>query len=218
MINPDRAAIKATEILIERQISYAPVIPQPILKSMPNVLVLSYAEMSAQTGLKRSNLLTAFGEENQASVVSVKAIDGKLRYVIAFNQRLPQYMIQRALARELGHIVLGHDGSLPEDVRNAEAQIFAYHLLCPRPLIKAVQEAGVAVTAEVLGTMTGCYELCLDGMRVTPGAHVPPELNRQVKSQFADYVENFASYYKTMPNGDRSAPINIGTYMDCYQE
>ena len=132
--------------------------------------------------------------------------------------RLPQYLVQRALARELGHIVLGHDGSKPEDVRMAEAYCFAHHLLCPRPLIRAVRNSGIPFTIEVLGAMTGCYDRCLQRMRKTPPVHVPAELNRKVHFQFADYINNFLDYESYLMKTDESVLADFGTYMDGYEE
>ena len=94
-----------------------------------------------------------------------RKINGKTLYFIAYNQRFPFFLIQRGLARELGHIVLGHDGTRPEEIRMEEARVFAYHLLCPRPLIRAIQDTGIPITIETLGLITGCYERCLVGMQ-----------------------------------------------------
>ena len=215
--NYDRAATLAMETLIKNQICSAPVLPLPILKRMPGVLLVSFAEMSQSSGIERKNLVTMFGGENQDAVTSVHQKNGKLVYLIAFNQRLPIYMIQRSLAREMGHIVLGHDGSLPEDVRLAEAQTFAYHLICPRPLISALMKSGIRVSTEVLGNMTGCYDRCLLGMRKTPGANVPAELNRMVGEQFKDYLDNYLDYL-TFVKEDDSATADFGSYMDGYEE
>ena len=124
----ETAAIKATEILIRYGISTAPVDPLPILKKYPGVFVVSFKEMSELSGFSRSNLLNACGEYNQDAVTTVNVEDGKLRYLVAYNQALPQALVQRSLARELGHIVLGHDGSKPEDIRLEEAICFANHL------------------------------------------------------------------------------------------
>ena len=132
--------------------------------------------------------------------------------------RLPQYLVQRALAREMGHIVLGHDGSRPQDVRNAEALCFAHHLLCPRALIHALQESGARITTEVLGNTTGCYERCLIGMRREPATHVPAELNRQVRQQFADYIAEFLDFQSFLSQDDDSMIANFGTFMDGYEE
>lgn len=212
------AARKATEMLIKHQISTAPVIPLPVFKRTPGCLVLSFTEMSGRIGVDRNQLVSMFDAEQHDAVTSIHFEDGKLRYLVTYNQRLPFYLLQRALARELGHIVLGHDGSKPEDIRMAEAYCFAHHFLCPRPLLHAIQESGIPFTVEVLGAMTGCYERCLQGMRRTPAVHVPADLNRQVKEQFADYISNFLDYESYLSKSDESMLVNLGTYMDGYEE
>ena len=214
----ERAATAAMQMLIKHGISTAPVMPCPIFKRTPGVLVLSYTEMSGRIGVDRDNLLSMFETEQHDAVTSTHFEDGKLRYLVTYNQRLPLYLVQRALARELGHSVLGHDGSRPEDVRMAEAYCFAHHFLCPRPLIHAVLQSGIPFTVEMLGAMTGCYERCLQGMRKTPGVHVPADLNRQVRDQFADYIENFLDYESFLSKTDESMIANFGTYMDGYEE
>lgn len=216
--NYDLAAITADEALIKFQITSAPIDPMKILKSMPNVLLLSFAEMATTISVERSHAVTIFGDQNQDAVTTAFISDGSLRYVITYNQRLPFYMLQRAFARELGHILLGHDGTRPEAVRYEEAISFARHFLCPRPLVKAVQESGVKITFELIGAMTGCYERCLTGIRRTPGAHVPPELNRAIKAQFADYLSNFLAFQSVLSVDDCSQLVNFGSYMDNYEE
>ena len=214
----ERAAIAAAQMLIKHNIVTAPVDPLPLFKRTPGVLVLSFTEMSRCLGLDRNNLLTSFDVENHDAVTSVHFDDGKLRYLVTYNQRLPLYLVQRALARELGHIVLGHDGTLPEEIRMEEAYTFAHHLLCPRPLIAAVMRSGLPFTVEMLGAMTGCYERCLQGMRKTPAVTVPADLNRQIRDQFSDYVANFLDFESYLSRSDESMLVNLGTYMDGYEE
>ena len=214
----DAAATKACETLIKHNICCAPVDPLPILKSMHGVLVLTFAEMANAIGLDRHDVITSFASDNRDVVTSVNLINGKLRYFVAYNQRLPFYMLQRALARELGHIILQHDGTRPEDVRMEEAFCFARHLLCPRPLIKALQAAINPLTIEMLGNVTGCYERCLAGMRRTPGAHVPAELNRLVKDQFEDYISNFIDCHEILTANDITGIADFGTFMENYEE
>lgn len=220
MMTPDfeKAALKATETLIGHRVSFAPIAPLPILKSMPDVIVLSYAETAEIMGIDRSSAISIFGDENHDAVTNVKRVDGNLRYIVSYNQLLPIYLVQRSLARELGHIVMGHDGSRPQEVRYQEAICFAQHFLCPRALIKGLEDSGIQITTEVVGNITGCYERCLIGMQRTPPTHVPKELNRIVKNQFADYIENFADVHKLLKGADESMLANFGTFMDGYEE
>ena len=219
-MNPDyqKAALKATETLIRFGINSAPISPLPILKNTPGVLVFSYESISHHVDQDRRCLMSVFGGDNQDAFTTVNMKDGKPQYIVTYNQRLPQVLIQRTLARELGHIVLGHDGSLPEDVRNEEARAFANHLLVPRPLIHALQAAGLRITVEMLGNLTGCYDYCLSCMRRIPSVSVPSELNRIVRDQFMDYIDNYFEYFRVASASDASALADFGTYMDGYEE
>lgn len=214
----DAAATKATETLIKHRICCAPVDPLPILKTTPGVLALTFAEVAISVGADRQRVLTTFSADARDVVTTVCSQGGRLVYIVAYNQRLPFYMLQRGLARELGHIVLHHDGSRPESIRAEEALVFARHLICPRPLIKMLQENLTPLTMETFGNVTGCYERCLLGIKRTPGAHVPPELNRLVREQFAEYVQNFLDCHAILTNGDVTGPADFGTFMDNYAE
>ena len=214
--NYDRAATMAMQTLIDNRITTAPVMPLPIFKRTPGVLVISFAEMSDMTEIDRSSLVPMFGESQDAATFHISS--DKLKYVVVYNQRLPFYMLQRSLSRELGHIMLGHDGTRPEEVRTAEAYCFAHHLLCPRPLIKAVQDAGIKLTVEVVGSVTGCYERCLSAMRREPAAKVPADLNRAVREQFSDYLSNFLAFQPYLSFDDESQLADFGRYMDNYTE
>ena len=211
------AAIRAAETLIRYNITAAPVEPINIIKSLPDTLVLPFAEVALKANKDRDQIIRTFGE-SQDAVTSVHLTSHGLRYVVAFNQRLPAYIIQRAMARELGHIVLRHDGSRPDDVRSEEAITFARHLICPRPLLRAISDAGISLSVEMLGNITGCYERCLAGLRKTPGVSVPPELNRQIRAQFADYVADFVKFHPILSREDETPIADFGTYMDNYDE
>lgn len=214
----DRAATAAAQILVKYGICTAPVDPIPIFKKAEGFNVVTFTEMSQIIGMSRQDLVSTFEAENHDAVSSVYLKNGRRHYLVAYNMRLPQYIVQRALAREMGHIVLGHDGTRPEDVRNAEALCFAHHLLCPRALIHALRSAGVTITTEVLGNTTGCYERCLIGMRKTPATHVPAELNRQVRDLFSDYIAEFLDFQSFLSREDDSMIANFGTFMDGYEE
>ena len=96
--------------------------PLHVLQSMPNVLLISF-ESSA-------GLLSG-----QDSLTLVDRKGDHLHYIVLYNAALPVYRLQRALARELGHVALRHDGSAPEYVWTEEADCFAFHFLCMRPAV-----------------------------------------------------------------------------------
>lgn len=219
-MTPDfqNAAIKAYETILKYGIASAPVDPLPILRQSPGVMVVSFTGMSYCIGIKRETLLSAIGGQCQDAVTSVRRSGDDLTYIVAYNQRIPYYMLQRAFARELGHIILRHDGSRPEEVRTAEAVCFAMHLLCPRPLIRGISDTGIPLTVEMLGTLTGCHGRFLSQMRRTDGVCVPADLNRAVREQFRDYIGKVVEYYALVQHEDESTAANIKSYMDGYEE
>ena len=218
-MTPDyqKAAIVAAETLIKYQIGTAPIDPLPILKKTPGVIVLTFAEMSQKTNIDRKEILDTFGCKNQDAVTTVFLDDG-LKYVVTYNLMLSTGIIRRALARELGHILLGHDGSRPEKARNEEAKCFAHHLLCPRPLIHLIQATNIRLTVETLGNVTGFYDHCVSCIRKQPGVKVPAELNKLVSQQFMPYITNLFEYQRYASLKDGSALADLGVYMDYYEE
>ena len=123
--NYDRAKSEAEKLIRLN----GTVCPMTILKRLPNVVVVSYAETSKCVGIDRQKLMTMFGEHDQDAFTTAHVENGKTKYLVVYNQQLTCKETRNALARELGHIVLGHDGTRPEEVRNAEAVCFANHLL-----------------------------------------------------------------------------------------
>ena len=212
------AAIKAAETLIEYGIATAPVDPLPILKKQKNVIVVPFAEVARKVGMERETLIDALGNESRAAVTSIQEINGEPHYIVAYNQRMPFVLLQRAIARELGHIILKHDGSRPVDVRMAEAYAFALNLLCPRALIRMLQESEYPLTVETLGNVTGCFGGCLSRARQLPGVDVPAYLNRKVKAQFEEYMKDFLRYQPIIAKEDVSGIADFGLYMDNYVE
>ena len=214
----DRAASAAIETLIRFSITSAPIAPLHILKQYPGVLVVSYETMSADVDQSRQCVIDTYGERNHDAITACNMKDGHPQYLVTYNQRLPFFLHQRALARELAHIVLRHDGSRPEEVRDAEAKCFAHHLLVPRPLVHAVTATGIRFTMEVLNNLTGCNDYCVSCMRKLPPVHVPAELNRAVRDLMLPYVLNFFEYEQHNDHPDGSALADLGNYMEGYEE
>lgn len=219
-MTPDyqKAATKALETLIKNNITSTPIDPLPVLKKLPGVIVVSYETFSKENNQDRKCVMSMVGETNQDAMTIVNIIDGKPRYLVTYNQMLPYNLFQRALARELGHIVLGHDGTLPEEVRYAEAKTFAHHLICPRPLLYAIKQTGIRLTKDLFGNITGCYDYCLSCLRKQPAIETPVELNRAVRDQFMPYILNLFEYQRYATHKDGSAIADFGTYMEGYAE
>ena len=216
-MKPDytKAAISAAETLVKYGIKSTPVSPIKILEQMDNVIVTSFSEISDSTGIKRSELLSTLGR-NRDAITSVHTENGKTTYVVAYNRLLPFSVVQRALAREMAHIVLNHDDRSPENEK--EADCFGMHLLCPRPLIHCIQASGVRVTGDLLANMTGVFDQTVINMRRIPGTDVPPGLNRFIRGQFLPFYMNFFEYYQLIRHEDGSAQVDFGTFMEGYEE
>ena len=207
MTDYNKAAIMAAETLLQYGIKKAPVSPLPILEQMDNVVVVSFSDLSDHAD-------PLFGVYADA-VTSVHTDGSCTRYIVAYNSLLPFTMVQRALARELGHIILRHEGRSKENT--AEALCFARHLLCPRPLIYALQATGARVTSDMVSNLTGIFDYqTVSAMRRTPGAEVPAGLNRFLRTQFMPFIINFVMCWRPAADGSESA--DLGTYMDNYKE
>ena len=123
----------AADMAQETFIKYGTNNPLDIIRKQKCVLVMSFLEMASAIGVNRESLLSICGEDNQDAITTVQTCcKGNTRYLVTYNQQLSDYQIKIALARELGHIILGHDGSRPEIVRHEEALCFAYHLICQK--------------------------------------------------------------------------------------
>ena len=218
--NYEKAATQALEILRDSGITETPVFPLPILKNLPGVRVMSFSEMADENGIERKNLIPLFGR-NQDAATFVFNIPGfeEIKYVVIYNMQLTFERIRKAAARELGHIILGHDGvTRTTEVRLAEAMAFAFNLLCPRPILNMLIEGGVPLTMNVLKDTIGCSEECVEGMRKIPGVHVPAELNRQVRALFEPHIAEYIRFHNTWPVKDTSPVADLGNYMDNYEE
>ena len=116
----EKAARKAKELKDEGEDC-----PLQILKKLDHVAAASFADASARYGICRDTLISMFDYGNQDAITMYR--NGS--YLVIYNQELPCKVIRYAVARELGHIVMEHDGSRPEDVRMEEANYFAEQFL-----------------------------------------------------------------------------------------
>lgn len=215
----DRAAIAAMRLLIENNITETPIKPMPIMLAYPGVRVMPFTHMASEAGIDREDLVPMFGGNQDAATFHLNTSINDVKYVVVYNMRLPFEIIWRGIARELGHIVLGHDGrTRSASVRRAEAMCFAHHLISPRPILRLILESGTPLTMNVLANTTGCSEECVDDMQKIPGVRVPPELNRQVKALFARGIQEYLRFHQSSSTLDKSPVVDLGTFMDLYEE
>ena len=214
----DRAATAAMQLLVDNGYCKTPVRSMDILLSFPHVRVIPYTSAAMQAGIDRQELLPLFGNQDAALFRLSMPELPDVNYVVFYNMLLPDEVVRRAVARELGHIVLGHDGiTRSMEARMAEALCFAHHLLTPRPVIHMLQQAG-PVTLNMLVETTGCAESCVEEMQTIPSASVPADLNRQVRALFAPHIAEYISYHHDRHFVDHSPVIDFGTYMTGYEE
>ena len=215
----DRAATAAMQILIDNRITGTPIDPLHILKKQTGVRVLSFARMANEANLERDDLVPLFVANQDAATFNLDTNINDVKYVVVYNTRLPFEIVCRAIARELGHIVLGHDGQTRTyEVRRAEAMCFAHHLLSPRPIIRLIEESGVPLTMNVLSDTTGCIDECVYDMQAIPGAHVPAEMNRQIRELFSRGIAEYLRFHAAVHKPDRSPVVDLGTFMYGYEE
>ena len=215
----DRAAIAAMQLLADHRITETPIVPLPLLKNYPGVRVISFARMANEADLERDELIPLFVANQDAATFRLGMEIDDVQYVVVYNARLPYEIIWRGVARELGHIVLGHDGlTRPYEVRKAEALCFAHHLLSPRPILHMLQASGLPLTMNMLSDTTGCIDECVYDMRELPGVRVPADLNRQVRDLFARGIGEYIRFHRASKKKDTSPLIDLGTFMDGYEE
>jgi len=214
----DRAAVRAMELLVENGTTETPVDSLSMLLKYPGVRVVSFTRFAQQVEMDRHDLVPMFGANQDAATFRLDLDITDVRYVVVYNMRLPYEIIQRGIARELGHIALGHDGETrPTDVRMAEAMCFAHHLISPRPVLHMLRSA-LPLTMNILTDTTGCSDDCVSDLQKIPGVNVPKELNREVKNLFSRGISEYIQFCKASAKADRSPLVDFGTYMDFYEE
>ena len=135
-MNPDyeNAAYKAIETIISYNIDPNFTDPLPILKSLNNVKMISYGVSEInEAGFYCNSEMFAGSNKDAFSLAS--RINGQLKYIVIYDYTISPIKLRYALSRELGHVMLEHDGNSPEEIWTEEANCFAYHFLCPMPLL-----------------------------------------------------------------------------------
>lgn len=214
----DKAAIAAMQLLIDFHVQETPINPMQFLLKHSGTRIISFSRMANEADQERDGFIPLFCENQDAATFHLNSDIDTVDYVVVYNMRLPSDIVSRALARELGHIILGHDGSTrPYSVRRAEAICFAHHLISPRPVLRMLQASG-PLTMNMLADTTGCIDECAEDMSQIPGAHVPASMNRTVRDLFSGGINEYIRFRNSGHKKDHSPVINLGTFMDNYEE
>ena len=208
-----KAATRASEFLIKYNVCKTPVNPLPILRKLENVEVVTFNELETVSGVDPCSI--GFGKCSD-SFCMVETKDGNTTYIVAYNDLLPDTVLQQSLAVDLAHIALNHTERNEESKK--EAHFFALNLLCPRPLIHLLQVISMRITEDLLANLTGILHQPLVEMRRFQGVAVPARLNRFVSNQFLPFLMNYYEYYRDVKPPDSSAVADFGHYMDNYEE
>lgn len=121
-LNYEVIASKAAKIAA----AYSSNDPLSILQSLPNVLLVPFN--TTYTYISPS-FKYALVVKDQDALTMVNDLDDNKQYIVIYNKDIPPFNLRFALARELGHIVLGNDD-------RSEANFFACQLISPAPVSK----------------------------------------------------------------------------------
>ena len=165
-----RAAGAAYRVLIAQQVRTLPVDPLCLLRRCRGTVVWTFGEAAERLSLSPGEFDRRFGAADAFTLCG----DG--RYVVVYREGGNPARQRFTLAHELGHRVLGHTGGATDE---READCFASHLLCPRPVIVRLAERGAPLDAERLAGVfyvsLGCAKMAV----ATPQPTIPEELFRQ---------------------------------------
>lgn len=135
----ENAALKAIQTVCAYNLDPYNTDPLFILKKLGNVRLISYgiSEIN-EAGFYCNEEMFSKNDNEAFSLVNNN--NGQLQYIVIYDQSKSPVKLHFALARELGHVILSHDGTTPEEIWLEEANCFAYHFLCPLPLLHKIKE------------------------------------------------------------------------------
>lgn len=121
-LNYEVIASKAAKIAA----TYSSNDPLSILQNLPNVLLVPFNTTYTYISPAFKYALVV---KDQDALTMVNDLDDNKQYIVIYNRDIPPFNLRFALARELGHIVLGNDD-------RSEATFFACQLISPAPVSK----------------------------------------------------------------------------------
>ena len=127
-------------------------------------------------------------------------LDGRAYHTIIWNDEeisITSGQGRFAVAHELAHVILRHQGGR-HPAMEAEADLFAQHLLCPRPVLDVLQPSGPQEISYLCGVSTAAARIVAGTLR-QENRYVEPDIwskifaafNLDEKRSTADFLSPF---------------------------
>ena len=159
-----RAARLAYRTLLKLRINKLPVDILGICKRCKNTNVMTFREADKEFP-DYSGFLIGGGPSESAFTMKAEIEAIKWNFIL-YNDDMMYNSVQRlrfSLAHELGHIVLGHKDE-HSFICEAEANCFAQHLLCPAPVVEAMNlcdDSKIFLFSKVFGVSRSVAKIVL---------------------------------------------------------
>lgn len=202
------------EFLIKfRSIKDFPLDYVSLLKEIGNEVAIELLPFSwlEEHGVNPENILESKDAET-------KELNG--RYIIFYNQKMPQSRILFSILHEIAHILLGHDLDLIQEYRKTgdsrfqalygryekEANYFSSCFMMPRPVLNRLWALGCYITSDFLRTKFGASgeaaAICIKALQKSSTRNVSywdkdKSLEQAVVAKFSDFIKKTAPRQKS---------------------
>lgn len=199
MTAPDwnRAAAMAYRCLVRLKVRDLPVDPRRMLLRCRNTRLMTCDEAAEVLGGAPLDIADAW-------TYRFAMQDGGKRYLVCYQADGNPARLRFSLAHELGHIVLSHRGTGEQEER--EADFFAMHLLCPRPVVQRMSELYQPLYGEQVAAACYVSRSAAEALERCTPCHVDQALEKQVADQLAAAVPT------TLPVPLRGRPLRIASF------
>lgn len=163
-----RAARLAYRTLLAIGSPELPVDVPGIIRRVRNTRLMTYSQAGAQAGRSVYGMV---GTLPSAQACTLRyEYQGIRLFIVLYNDDVcfgNQGSRRWSLAHELGHIILGHDRD--DSVCEREANSFAQHLICPRPILEALPPPDLDLLCVAFGMSRAAARIALGhGARPCP--------------------------------------------------
>jgi hypothetical protein len=192
-----RATRNAYRTLIATGIDNLPVDVTAICKRCRNTMVLSFNEV--RDLLCEEDFEPLDGPSRLAFTLR-RTIEDQVHYLILWNDEEMSRnsgLYRFSMAHELAHIVMKH-GDGADYVAELEANCFAQHLLCPRPVLDVLQPADYLEISYLCGVSRSAALAVRNSLR-QENRYVDPDMWNKIFAAFnLDENRNVADYLSSV--------------------